>query len=185
MIDLYSFKFGTAYLKNYGVHIASRDVPFLPNTRDKILDIPGRAGKLHLGTELAERLIELPCVLKSQSASEFTSTLRTLAMIFDPLKGPQKLILDEEPDKYWMAVYSGVVSIHQTLKWGEFTLPMMCYDPYAYSIMESSTGKTVSASPDTLDITRDVYALDVAPVIRIQNTGGTVVTGLKITRTKG
>ena len=179
----YSFTFGGINMRNYGLYLKSRVMPTLPRTREKTIEVPGRDGKLDMGAEFAERVIPLPCVIQVSNDAEFISLVRTLARIFDPTRGAQRLILDEEKDKYYMARYAGKLDIEQVLQWSEFELPMVCYDPFAYSTVSNELNASINMPVSTFEISREVNAYAVAPIIRIKNVGTTPVSGLEIKRT--
>lgn len=176
----YSFSFGGVDLKGHGLYLTQRTMPALPRTRERTLDIPGRHGKLDFGVEFAERVISLPCVIRAQTDEEFVAKVRTLAGLFDPTKGVRRLVLDEEPDKFYMARYAGQLSINQVLQWGEFELPMACYDPFAYGT-ERIYEAVVETQPQELTVINAGTA-PMAPVIIIKNESTTVLNGLRIQR---
>lgn len=98
-----------------------------------------------------------------------------------------KLVFDYEPDRYYMARFSGFISINRIAKAGLFPIPFKAYDPWAHSTVladdvnwgskvinfessytmehTGSDGKKTITGPTTFNIYADGYA--VKPIIEI------------------
>ncbi|MCC2361668.1 phage tail family protein [Bacillus cereus] len=116
--------------------------PAAPPIRDYTVSIPGRPGAYYFGSDIDPLEFNLPLIIKPQEDRyKLVSTIRKMVAAFiDPYGKPKevKLIYDYEPDKYYLARYSGSIPIERYLRMGKFELPMIAYDPYAHSILEST-----------------------------------------------
>ncbi|AAP24503.1 MULTISPECIES: distal tail protein Dit [Bacillus] len=118
--------------------------PAAPPVRDYTVSIPGRPGAYYFGSDIDPMEFNLPLIIKPQeNRYELAAAIRKMVDTFiDPYGKPKevKLIYDYEPDKYYLARYSGSMSIERYFRMGKFELPMIAYDPYAYSIIDSTNG---------------------------------------------
>jgi len=116
--------------------------PAAPPIRDHAVSIPGRPGAYYFGSEIEPMEFSLPLLVKPQeNRFELSAAIRKMVTAFiDPYGKPRevKLTYDYEPDKYYLARYSGSMPIDRYLRMGKFELPMISYDPHAYSILEST-----------------------------------------------
>ncbi|WP_025921828.1 MULTISPECIES: distal tail protein Dit [Bacillota] len=116
--------------------------PAAPPIRDHAVSIPGRPGAYYFGSEIDPMPFSLPLLVKPQeNRYELATAIRKMVAAFiDPYGKPKevKLIYDYEPDKYYLARYSGSMPIERYISMGKFELPMIAYDPHAYSIVEST-----------------------------------------------
>ncbi|PFI17457.1 distal tail protein Dit [Bacillus cereus] len=116
--------------------------PAAPPIRDHAVSISGRPGAYYFGSEIDPMQFSLPLLVKPQeNRFELSAAIRKMVTAFiDPYGKPKevKLIYDYDPDKYYLARYSGSMPIERYLSMGKFELPMIAYDPHAYSILEST-----------------------------------------------
>jgi phage-related protein len=62
-----------------------------------------------------------------------------MAQWLDPTKGLKQLVLDEVPDRYFMARLSEAVDCERLLRSaGTFTLKFICPDPHAYALEDET-----------------------------------------------
>lgn len=167
--------------------------PAAPSTRDNVMTIPGMNGAYDFGATLGPREFNLPLHLKLKNEYETLSTAirKVMAVFIDPYGKPKtvKLIFDYEPDKYYMVRYSGNIPINRLFSMGKFELPLVAYDPHAYSVIKStdkitwgtripfSTEIPISYKPSQYDISApqtlnvsNIGSLVVRPVIEIIGT---------------
>lgn len=114
--------------------------PILPNTRDRILTIPGRHGAYDFGADLEPRMFDLQCTMIAKNSTDLQKAVRKLAaFLMDQTGRPRTLEFrfDAEPEKWYMARYNGSLPIERVAYWGTFSLPLMAYDPYAYAKLEA------------------------------------------------
>ncbi|QIW17172.1 distal tail protein Dit [Bacillus thuringiensis] len=118
--------------------------PATPPVRDYTVSIPGRPGAYYFGSDIDPLQFNLPLIIKPQeNRFELAAAIRKMVAVFiDPYGKTKevKLIYDYEPDKYYLARYSGSMPIERYIRMGKFDLPMIAYDPHAYSIVESTDG---------------------------------------------
>lgn len=130
-----SFDFGSYNsLEDLGIWCEAYDT-LLPPKRERKIEIPGRDGRYDFGSETyGERTIELQCKLIEQITK---SQLREIAY---KLSGKQKLVLWDEPDKYYIAELFDPTEINNIADrlWLEFTLTFTC-EPFAYSELKTES----------------------------------------------
>jgi len=112
--------------------------PILPGTMDKTIHIPGRHGAWDFGAELDARTFELECAFVTKNRVELQQRITALAAhLVDSYGRPRKLELrfDVQPDRYWIVRYAGRLPVERVAGLGRFTLPLVAYDPFAYSVV--------------------------------------------------
>lgn len=116
--------------------------PAAPPIRDYTVSIPGRPGAYYFGSDIDPLEFNLPLIIKPQEDrfSLAAAIRKMVAAFIDPYGKPKevKLIYDYEPDKYYKVQYSGSLSIDRYFKMGKFELPLIAYDPHAYSVLQST-----------------------------------------------
>lgn len=116
--------------------------PAAPPVRDYTVSIPGRPGAYYFGSDIDPLEFNLPLIIKPQEDRyRLSAAIRKMVSVFiDPYGKPKevKLIYDYEPDKYYLARYSGSMPINRYFSMGKFELPLIAYDPHAYSILQST-----------------------------------------------
>ncbi|EJR71348.1 distal tail protein Dit [Bacillus cereus] len=116
--------------------------PAAPPIRDYTVSIPGRPGAYYFGSDIDPLQFNLPLIIKPQEDRyQLSAAIRKMVAAFiDPYGNPKevKLIYDYEPDKYYLARYSGSLSIDRYFRMGKFELPLIAYDPHAYSVLQST-----------------------------------------------
>ncbi|HGH7175524.1 phage tail protein [Bacillus sp. AFS094611] len=158
--------------------------PAAPPVRDYTVSIPGRPGAYYFGSDIDPMEFNLPLIIKPQeNRFELAAAIRKMVSAFiDPYGKPKevKLIYDYEPDKYYLARYSGSMAIERYYRMGKFELPMIAYDPHAYSIIESNKdvlwGEEIPFMSDIpLDIGATSYTITTPQTLNIDNLGSLVV----------
>lgn len=129
------------YLVNYaGVELS--DYCFVEKVKRTLLpprtnfskEIPSMNGSYYTGYKYGVRKIELEVAFIFNTPKEYVEKIRELANIFN-VKSPCKLILGDEPDKYYYAVLDGEFEIETVANKGaRTTLTFVCHDPIAYSV---------------------------------------------------
>ena len=163
------------------------DEPVLPATRDRSVEIPGRAGRWEFDGDLAARDFSLPCSATSTTMEGLAAVARDLAEALLDDDGVPKdvdLVFLKESTKTYTVRYAGSMSIDRLVgsAVGYFTLPLRASDPFAYGPDETSS-KSMTVSPDTISITND-GTVTTPVVITIENTGAGDVTGIKVSQKK-
>lgn len=116
--------------------------PAAPPIRDYTVSVPGRPGAYYFGSDIDPLEFNLPLIIKPQEDRfSLTTAIRKMVSVFiNPYGKPKevKLIYDYEPDKYYLVRYSGSMPIDRYFRMGKFELPLIAYDPHAYSVLQST-----------------------------------------------
>jgi phage-related protein len=122
-----------------GIKLLSSNIPILPETRQQEDDLPGLDGSLDLGTEYGPRQIELEVFVKADSKTELHSKLAKIASIFSPRRGIQPLVITPQTGKLFYVKFNGSLSLEKIGSMnGKFTIPLKAFDPFAYSVNDTS-----------------------------------------------
>ncbi|WP_373232099.1 distal tail protein Dit [Cohnella sp.] len=111
--------------------------PVLPDTRDRMLTIPGRNGAWDFGSDLEPKRFNLDCAFMTPGARTLQQCVETLArLLLDPYGRPRtvELIFSVTPDRSYQVRYSGSMPISRLVGMGRFTLPLIAVDPFSYQI---------------------------------------------------
>lgn len=158
--------------------------PAAPPIRDYTVSIPGRPGAYYFGSDIDPLEFNLPLIIKPQeNRFELATSIRKMVSTFiDPYGKPKvvKLIYDYEPDKYYLAQYSGSLPIDRYFRMGKFELPLIAYDPHAYSVVESDKDilwedEIPFMSDITFDFGANSYTIIAPQTLNIDNQGSLVV----------
>lgn len=124
---------------NYGGHeltdyIKVMDVkrPVLPTRKNYSVDIPSMMGEHYTGFKYGAKTIEVDYALIGSSQEEYFNYKRILGNLLDQ-NIPTKLIIGDEPDKYYYAVIDGDTDLDKVVTCGIGTLTFICHNPVAYS----------------------------------------------------
>lgn len=127
----------TADELNLELYADGFELPIAPDTRDRTINVIGRDGSYDFGADLGPKRFELPVRFKNVSTKEeVQEKVRELnAVLFDSNGKPKTVTLsfNLEADKYYEVRYSGSLPIQRLAGFGWFTLPLIAYDPSAYS----------------------------------------------------
>jgi len=98
--------------------------------------VPGKSGIADFGADLDAREIKVECgILPKGTFGELIHTLDEIALWLDPTVGLGELVLDDIPDRYFMARIKDRVDCERLLRSaGHFTLNFLCPDPYGYAV---------------------------------------------------
>jgi predicted phage tail component-like protein len=113
----------------------------IPETNDRTLSIPEKDGLLYYGSNLGAREFNIPfIVIPQENRIEMQKRIRGFSnFIFNQYGKPKilKIIFDYEPDKYYHVRFSGRLSPERYYRMAQFDLPLIAYDPFAYSEMDT------------------------------------------------
>lgn len=111
-----------------------------PSLRNFYETVPGKAGVADFGCDSAERTVKVECsIFPQKNFPALVTVLDDMAEWLDPTKGQGQLILDDVPDRYFMARLSEAVDCERLLRSaGQFTLSFICPDPYAYALTDET-----------------------------------------------
>jgi len=134
-------KFAGKLFPSY-VKVLQTKYSILPSVQSKTTQVYGRGGSYDFGVEIGEREIEIDVMLIADNPNDVMNKARDFAtyLFYEDL---QPLILLDEPDKQYMARFTGESQVTELHKTGSATLKFLCPNPYAESVEET----VISTSP--------------------------------------
>ncbi len=161
------FNFNGTTSKNMKIKARLTSWQASPALRNFYETVPGKAGVADFGCDSGERMITLTCYIYPQKDfAALVSVLDAMAQWLDPTKGLKQLVLDEVPDRYFMARLSEAVDCERLLRSaGTFTLKFICPDPHAYALEDETF---VISEEGEHEITRSIGTTLSEPVYSIQ-----------------
>lgn len=165
------------------VQTVERDL--VPGIRDGYVDVPGLPGAVLFPEEDGDRAISMQCSLVADDGLARRAAVRNLAK-WARKKTRKRLIVDNEPDRFWDAKLSDQSNVAEKVLLGQLTL-VWRVGPYAQSIDTTSTLSASAASGDPTTVDVSGSDVEVEPVIEITSSsfnvagftvtiGGTVLT---------
>ena len=129
--------------------------------------VPGKYGVADFGADLDYREILVNCsIFPRHSFTALVEALDGIAAWLDPTQGLHQLILDDVPDRYFMARLNDAVDCERLIRSaGRFDLRFFCPDPFGYAINDEFY--TINAA-GTHMITRKTGNTESFPVYRIE-----------------
>lgn len=161
------FNFNGTASKNMKIKARLTSWQASPALRNFYETVPGKAGVADFGCDSGERIITLTCYIYPQKDfAALVSVLDAMAQWLDPTKGLKQLVLDEVPDRYFMARLSEAVDCERLLRSaGTFTLKFICPDPHAYALEDETF---VISEEGKHEISRSIGTTLSVPVYSIQ-----------------
>lgn len=161
------FNFNGTASKNMKIKARLTSWQASPALRNFYETVPGKAGVADFGCDSGERMITLTCYIYPQKDfAALVSVLDAMAQWLDPTKGLKQLVLDEVPDRYFMARLSEAVDCERLLRSaGTFTLKFICPDPHAYALEDETF---VISEEGEHEVTRSIGTTVSEPVYSIQ-----------------
>lgn len=165
--------------------------PLAPSTRDKTMVIDGRHGAYYFGAELEPKPFSYKCAFipngtdyQNPSAEALQQCVRRLARhLTDQYGRPRPIRLQRawEPDKYYIAYYSGSTPLeriaYSTI--GFFTLPLVAFDPFAYAAVDQIYQEVITAAPHSFEV-ESAGTVATPCLIELTNEGSTTLQEIKI-----
>lgn len=115
--------------------------PILAPTVDRTLVIAGRHGAYDFGADLAPKEFNLECAIIKRSPVGLQTAIEVLGThLLDSSGRPRRLdlVFDLRSDRAYSVRLSGQLSIERIVGVGKFTLPLVAYDPFSYSLDDTS-----------------------------------------------
>ena len=166
------------------VRVNNISYSILPPVESKTKKVQGRPGTYDFGIELGQREINVDIQIIADNHADILNKTRALA-IWLYHENLQPFILDSEPDKQYMARFTGTSEISEIVRVGAGSLQFICPDAYAESI---TTKVVVEPNPSTTipiavvnEGSGDAYPL-IELAITQDTTDITVVSGDKFIR---
>ena len=185
MVDNGGFLIDGIPCSTYGVTLAyAPGQPFLPDTRDRTVEIPGRAGRYWFDSDLGPREFSLPCRFQDcATAAALDTLIRAFARVFVHVHGRPRMLsleFDDSPGLSYMVRYNGQIPFDRAwVGCSEFTLELIAEDPYAYEPEDATTGN-LTGNPETLIVT-STGNVETPAKICITNNGSAPIVGFSIT----
>ena len=89
----------------------------VPTLRSNTETVPGKAGLADFGADSGERYIDVACnVYPQKTFADMVAILDQVAAWLDPTAGTKQLVLDDVPDRYFMARLSDTVDCERLLR---------------------------------------------------------------------
>jgi phage-related protein len=159
--------------------------PMLPATRDRTVEIPGRAGAYWFDSDLGQRTFSLPCRFQDcADAAALDTLIRAFARVFTHVHGrprPLALVFDDCPTLTYMVRYSGQIPFERAwVGCSEFTLELVADDPYAYAPEDATTLSPVTTSGSIAGTVTSSGEVETPAEICITNNGTGPVAGFTI-----
>lgn len=166
------FSYNDVTSKEMGVKARLTSWQVSGRLRNFTTTVPGKYGVADFGADMDYREITVACnIFPKHSFTALVETLDGIAAWLDPTQGLHQLILDDVPDRYFMARLNDAVDCERLIRSaGRFDLKFFCPDPFGYAIADESF--TINAA-GTHTIARSKGNAESLPVYRIEG----VITG--------
>lgn len=129
----YEVEFAGQPLSKY-CKILSVERDILPERENFSKEIPSMHGSHFTGFKYKERVITLEVAIIAISNEDLREKVRKLAEVLD-VKNPSRLIIGDEPNKYYYAIVDGSTTIERSFKTGVIKINFICHNPIAYSVL--------------------------------------------------
>ncbi len=132
------FTFNGVHSKNMKITARIVNWQVSPAPRNAFEVIPGRVGIADLGVDTSEKYIKVICnIFPQHSFTEVIHLLDNIAEWLNPNLGLKQLVLDDIPNRYFLARLVEEVDCERILRSaGAFELIFVCPDPYGYAITD-------------------------------------------------
>ena len=186
MVDNGGFTIDGATATSYGITLMyAPGQPFLPSTRDRTVEITGRAGAYWFDSDLGPRTFSLPCRFTGAAdAAALDTLIRAFARVFTHVRGrPRKLEFefDDAPGLKYLIRYAGQIPFDRAwVGCSEFTLELIADDPYAYEPEDDTIITPVTTSGSVVGTATSSGNVETPAEICVTNNGGAAVDGFTI-----
>jgi phage-related protein len=159
--------------------------PMLPGTRDRAVEIPGRAGTYWFDSDVGQRTFSLPCRFTGAAdAAALDTLIRTFARIFTHVRGKPRTMeieFDDAPGLKYLVRYAGQIPFDRAwVGCSEFTLELIADDPYAYEAEDNTTISPITTSGSVAGTVTSSGNVETPAEFCITNNGGAAVTGFTV-----
>ena len=156
---------------DFGIISKSTDRSLLPGMRSNMAQIPGRDGSIDLGDNTYDnRQIKVHIAFKEKDYEQLRKKAREIAGWLSSDKY-EKLIFDDEEDKYYLARIYNEMSFNSWFKLGEADLIFDC-QPFAYSEERFVVSENITSLRE-IEITNN-GTYKAYPLIEVTGTAGSV-----------
>jgi predicted phage tail component-like protein len=140
----------------------------LPPVSQKTVKVNGRAGEIDFGNEIGSREIEVEFTILGANTTDLRGKVRQLAQWLY-YEEPKPLVINEEPDKFYMAKVTGDSELDDIVRYGQGSIVFYCADPYAYSTNEKEIALNQTL-PEDPAIVENAGAVETFPKYRFEFT---------------
>jgi predicted phage tail component-like protein len=138
---IYGLTFNNQHSSLFSTYIRTKDRVLFPTLRKREVQVPGRHGTYDFGDNTFEsKLIAIKFTVTASSLHDLRIKARLIAAWLNTTSR-QKLVFDDEPDKYYMARVFEKVSIEDIVTTGIFQTTFEC-EPFAYGAASTSEDVT-------------------------------------------
>lgn len=111
------------------VKVINIEHSILPPVSQNLLTVGGKAGAYDFGNNMGTREINIDIVIVMDEPNTLPEKLELLAewLYYDE---PKELILGDNPNRYYVAKFTGDSNVKESFLIGEGTLTFLCSDPY-------------------------------------------------------
>lgn len=168
------------------------DDPLTPVFDRKTYSIPGVEGVIPFGTEVKEKPFSYPLMIMERFHTEMQRKFEKFTdFFFDQYGNPRKvkMVRDYDPSKFYYVELAQQITPDRLPEDGKFVLPLVAYDPRAYSVVNSNDkitwgSKIPFATPIIFGYKQSQYDVTSPQTLVINNIGTLVVRPIiKITGT--
>lgn len=131
----FGFTFNNIYSVDKGLHVTNVERPILPPIISRTKAVADRHGVYYFGSQFDALPIPVEVVWRGTDAPNVQSIKRSLAAWLRP-NGLMKLVFDDEPEMYYMAVLTDQTELEQVVRIGRGEITFLCPDPFAYAITD-------------------------------------------------
>jgi predicted phage tail component-like protein len=105
----------------------------LPPISQNLLTVGGKAGAYDFGNNIGTREISIDIAIVLDEENTLPQKLEELSawLLYDE---PKELILGDNPNRYYLAKFTGDSNIKESFLVGEGTLTFLCTEPYIYGL---------------------------------------------------
>ncbi|AUB62475.1 phage tail protein [Bacillus cereus] len=157
--------------------------PITPVFDRKTYSIPGIDGVIPFGAEVKEKPFAYPLMIMERFHMDMQMKFEIFTnFFFDQYGNPRKIkmVRDYDPSKFYYVELAQQITPERLPEDGKFVLPLVAYDPRAYSVVSSNEKITWgSPIPFSTDIPFSYkpsqYDVNVSQTIKVINRGSLVV----------
>jgi len=130
------FKFGENHSDDFKIVMKSINRPILGNMIPRENESYGRDGFTdYENNRVSKRIISVYCTFEASSINDLRNSIRNVSKWLYS-KNAEKLIFDDEPDKYYLARIYNQIDLESFTRYGIFKIVFEC-QPWAFNLLSS------------------------------------------------
>lgn len=123
----------------------------LPPIENNLLKVRGKAGSYNMGQTVGQRVITADITIVAEKVNGVMAASRELAEWLFHAE-PVKLVLDDEPEKYYLVLPDGETDVDETVNVGKSSLTFVCTEPYAFGEEHVRTFKAAELADNFMEV---------------------------------